>query len=199
MLFPACRGPATTTTGCRRAPHRALQPRCGAGTRSQSTGICDSRNFSRRFATTYSAIREGARCDLWSHGAGCRDSPRWLRRPVPMSAPILDSASCASSLHFADPRSPTARNAMIDTGKPGELLDVKDPLNDDRPAPVGEDGSPPAAASSHFPSVFRPRRRRTARNPRPTMMAASSTAVTAGPNRGAALRRTAEAALPRPT
>jgi hypothetical protein len=50
--------------------------------------------------------------------------------PVPTSAPDARFSRMFQLPAFADPRSPAVRDAMIDIGKPGGLMDAKDPLNE---------------------------------------------------------------------
>jgi hypothetical protein len=50
--------------------------------------------------------------------------------PVPTSAPDPRFSRMFQLPAFADPRSPAVRDAMIDIGKPGGLLDARDPLNE---------------------------------------------------------------------
>lgn len=50
--------------------------------------------------------------------------------PVPNSAPDPRFSRMFQLPAFADPRSPAVRDAMIDIGKPGGLLDARDPLNE---------------------------------------------------------------------
>ena len=49
--------------------------------------------------------------------------------PVPNSTPDSRFSRMFQLPAFADPRSPAVRDAMIDIGKPGGLLDARDPLN----------------------------------------------------------------------
>src|SRR5919205_120191 len=49
--------------------------------------------------------------------------------PVPKSAPDSRFSRMFQLPAFADPRSPAVRDAMLDIGKPGGLLDARDPLN----------------------------------------------------------------------
>src|SRR2546423_13629041 len=48
--------------------------------------------------------------------------------PVPRSTPDPRFSRMFQLPAFADPRSPAVRDAMIDIGKPGGLLDARDPL-----------------------------------------------------------------------
>ncbi|HET9255711.1 MAG TPA: peroxidase family protein [Pseudonocardiaceae bacterium] len=50
--------------------------------------------------------------------------------PVATSAPDPRFSRLFQLPAFADPRSPAVRDAMIDIGKPGGLLDARDPLNE---------------------------------------------------------------------
>lgn len=50
--------------------------------------------------------------------------------PVPTSAPDPRFSRMFQLPAFADPRSPAVRNAVIDIGKPGGLMDAADPLNE---------------------------------------------------------------------
>ena len=50
--------------------------------------------------------------------------------PIPTSTPDPRFSRMFPLPAFADPRSTAVRNAMIDIGKPGGLLDAKDPLNE---------------------------------------------------------------------
>jgi len=49
---------------------------------------------------------------------------------LPTSAPDPRFSRMFQLPAFADPRSPAVRNAMIDIGKPGGLMDAADPLNE---------------------------------------------------------------------
>ena len=49
--------------------------------------------------------------------------------PLPTSAPDSRFSRMFQLPAFADPRSPAVRDAMLDIGKPGGLLDARDPLN----------------------------------------------------------------------
>jgi hypothetical protein len=49
--------------------------------------------------------------------------------PVPTSAPDSRFSRMFQLPAFADPRSPAVRDAMLDIGKPGGLLDARDPLD----------------------------------------------------------------------
>jgi Animal haem peroxidase len=50
--------------------------------------------------------------------------------PVPMSAPDPRFSRLFQLPAFADPQSTAVRDAMIDIGKPGGLMDARDPLNE---------------------------------------------------------------------